>query len=109
MCCGLLEEALSSLDQRKLCYLRGQDLNVGPPECPASSDGEWWCLVTPVHFNMGSEAHTRFNILTPIRQHWARGSVVGSGAMLQAGKSRVRFPLRSLDFSVDLILPASGN
>jgi hypothetical protein len=26
---------------------------------------------------------------------------------MQAGKSRVRFPMRSLDFSVDLILPAA--
>jgi hypothetical protein len=26
--------------------------------------------------------------------------------MLQTGKSRVRFPMRSLDFSIDLILPA---
>jgi hypothetical protein len=25
--------------------------------------------------------------------------------MLQAGRSRVRFPMRSLDFSIDLILP----
>jgi hypothetical protein len=38
----------------------------------------------------------------------ARGSVVGSGTMLQAGKSRVRFPVRSLDFAIDLILPALG-
>jgi hypothetical protein len=28
----------------------------------------------------------------------ARGSVVGWGAMLQAGRSRVQVPLRSLDF-----------
>jgi hypothetical protein len=28
----------------------------------------------------------------------ARGSVVGSGAMLQAGRSRVQAPMRSLDF-----------
>jgi hypothetical protein len=27
--------------------------------------------------------------------------------MLQAGRSRVQFPMRSLDFSIDLILPAS--
>jgi hypothetical protein len=27
------------------------------------------------------------------------------GTMLQAGRSRVRFPMRSLDFSVDLMLP----
>jgi hypothetical protein len=37
----------------------------------------------------------------------ARGSVVGSGTMLQAGRSRVRVPMRSLDFSIDLILPAA--
>jgi hypothetical protein len=29
--------------------------------------------------------------------------------MLQAGRSRVRFPMRSLDFSIDLILPALGS
>jgi hypothetical protein len=39
--------------------------------------------------------------------HGARGSVVGWGTMLQAGRSRVRFPMRSLDFSIDLILPAA--
>jgi hypothetical protein len=27
--------------------------------------------------------------------------------MLQAGRSRVRLPMRSLDFSIDLILPAT--
>jgi hypothetical protein len=27
--------------------------------------------------------------------------------MLQAGKSRVRFPMRPLDFSIDLNLPAT--
>jgi hypothetical protein len=35
-----------------------------------------------------------------------RGSVIGWGTMLQAGRLRVRFPMRSLDFSVDVILPA---
>jgi hypothetical protein len=34
----------------------------------------------------------------------ARGSVVGWGTMIQAGRSWVRFPMRSLDFSIDLIL-----
>jgi hypothetical protein len=37
----------------------------------------------------------------------ARGSVVGWGTMLQAGRSRVRLPMRSFDFSIDLILPAT--
>jgi hypothetical protein len=37
----------------------------------------------------------------------ARGSVVSWGTMLQARRSRVRIPLRSLDFTIDLILPAA--
>jgi hypothetical protein len=37
----------------------------------------------------------------------ARGSVVALGTMLQAGRLRVRFPMRSSDFSIDLILPAA--
>jgi hypothetical protein len=37
----------------------------------------------------------------------ARGSVVRSGTMLQAGRSRDRVPMRSLDFSIDLILSAA--
>jgi hypothetical protein len=39
--------------------------------------------------------------------YWARGSVVGWGTMLQAGRSRVQDPMTSLDFSIDLILPAA--
>jgi hypothetical protein len=34
----------------------------------------------------------------------ARGGVVGWHIMLQAGRSRVHIPMRSLDFSIDLIL-----
>jgi hypothetical protein len=37
----------------------------------------------------------------------ACGSVVGC-TMLQARRSRVRFPMRSLDFSIDLIQPHNG-
>jgi hypothetical protein len=37
----------------------------------------------------------------------ARGSAVGWGITLQVGVSRVRFPMRSLDFSIGLILPAA--
>ena len=35
----------------------------------------------------------------------ARGGVIGTG--LQAGKSRVRFPMVSLGFFIDIILPAA--
>jgi hypothetical protein len=37
----------------------------------------------------------------------ARSSVVGSGTMLQVGRSRIRFPMWSLHFTFDLILPAA--
>jgi hypothetical protein len=37
----------------------------------------------------------------------ARGSVVGLVTLLQTGRLRVRFPIRSLKFSIDLILPAA--
>jgi hypothetical protein len=36
-----------------------------------------------------------------------RGCAVGWDTMLQAGRSRVRVPMRLLDFSIDLILPAA--
>jgi hypothetical protein len=37
----------------------------------------------------------------------AHCSIVGWGTMLQARRSRVRIPIRSLNFSIDLILPAA--
>jgi hypothetical protein len=36
----------------------------------------------------------------------ARGDTVGRGTALQAGRSRVRFPMVSLEFFIDIILPA---
>jgi hypothetical protein len=37
----------------------------------------------------------------------ARGSVVGWSIMLETGRSRFLFPVRSLDFSINLIIPAA--
>ena len=37
----------------------------------------------------------------------ARGSAVGWGTTLQAGRSRVRFPMVSLEFFIDIIHPAA--
>jgi hypothetical protein len=37
----------------------------------------------------------------------SRGSLVGWGTILQAGRSRDRVPMRSTDFSIDLILPTA--
>jgi hypothetical protein len=39
-----------------------------------------------------------------VAREGARGRVVGSGNMLQAGRSRFRFPIRSLIFSIHVIL-----
>ena len=36
-----------------------------------------------------------------------RGDAVGWGTALQAGRSRVRFPMVSLEFFIDIILPAA--
>jgi hypothetical protein len=37
----------------------------------------------------------------------ARGTVIGWGTMLQTARSRLRFPMGPLDFSINLILPAA--
>jgi len=37
----------------------------------------------------------------------ARGGTVGWGTALQAGRSRARFPVVSLEFFIDIILPAT--
>ena len=36
----------------------------------------------------------------------ARGGAVGWGTALQAGRTRVRFPMLSLEFFIQIILPA---
>jgi len=36
-----------------------------------------------------------------------RGGAVGSGTALQAGRLRVQFPMVSLEFFIDIILPAA--
>jgi hypothetical protein len=41
------------------------------------------------------------------QRQWAGGNIVGWGTKLQILRSRVRFPMRSLDFSIHLILPAA--
>jgi hypothetical protein len=40
-------------------------------------------------------------------KHGVRGSVLRWGTLLQAGWSRVQFPMSSLEFSIDLILPTA--
>jgi hypothetical protein len=64
----------------------------------------WPPVRTQVYLSTYSSVHTY--LLIP----WlcgAHGSVVGWGTMLEAGTLRVQFPMRSLDFSIDLIFPAA--
>jgi len=37
----------------------------------------------------------------------ARGSAVGWGTALQTGRAQVQFPMVSLEFFIDIILPAA--
>jgi hypothetical protein len=37
--------------------------------------------------------------------HGARGGAVGCGTALQAGRSRFRFPMVSLEYFIDIFLP----
>jgi hypothetical protein len=56
------------------------------------------------YWSFGMKAIHIVNLYTA---NGARGSVVGWGTMLQVGRSRTRFPMRSLDFLIDLILTTS--
>jgi hypothetical protein len=82
----------------------------------------WFCRITRVHlwffnqrtispyerlYTLGTKEENAPFLLFLIFYCRARGSVVGWGTMLQARRSRVRFPMRSLDISIDLIFPAA--
>jgi hypothetical protein len=63
------------------------------------------CLSVQTHAGLLDAIDSKFG--SAMSLNGARGSVVGSGTVLQDGRSRSRFPMRSLDFSIDLILPAA--
>ena len=48
-----------------------------------------------------------FFLYIPLTLSLTRGSAVGWGTALQAGRSRVRFLMVSLEFFIDIILPAA--
>jgi hypothetical protein len=54
------------------------------------------------NFNRSAENYTKY-----FYTDGARGGTVGWGTALLAGKSRVRFPMVSLEFFIDIILPAA--
>jgi hypothetical protein len=72
---------------------------------PSSADGENECSYTssPPYVFMAwclseNEDNFTFILFGLVRNLGAPGSVVGWGTMLQVARSRVRFPMRSLDF-----------
>jgi hypothetical protein len=69
-----------------------------PRGWPMPSPLQNWTLSDPNYFHIFSSHFIIFG---------ARGSVAGWGTVIQAGGSRVRFPMRSLEFSIDLILPTA--
>ena len=46
------------------------------------------------------------DIIAVYQKMWTRGGAVGLDTALEAGSSWVRFPMVSLEFFIDIILPA---
>ena len=85
------EEVPTDCCQKKIISLYEGCPTLFVPSCVTASNGHIWKLyICNYKQTMG-----------------VRGSAVGSGTALQAGKSRVRFPMVSLEFFIGLILPAA--
>ena len=54
---------------------------------------------------VGQGRQMAFYKTVPFVRYVARGGAVGRGTALQPGKSRVRYPIVSLEFFIDIVLP----
>jgi len=70
---------------------------------------QWHVQIKPKTFRTleSKQATTCYGWINTSQGVWNRGGVAGWGTVLQAGKSRVRFPRVSLEFFNDKILPAA--
>jgi hypothetical protein len=65
----------------------------------------WWCTNTETC--RGFHFYCTLNLLLPLDITGVRGGAGGWGTALQTGRSRFRFPMESLEFFSDLILPVA--
>jgi hypothetical protein len=75
------------------------------PGCFGSQLLPWRFTTSRLECSMLHTSHTSVRHTTAHRRE--HGNAVGWGTMLPARRSRIWFPIRSLDFSIDLILPAA--
>jgi hypothetical protein len=107
--------AIERLSQSQSYFMTGDS-----PPISSSWHKYPWGSRPEIFFKLGHCGHSSY-VTSSLTRRWlfsyeyawpfvkctARGSVVGWGTMLQTGRSRVRIPMRSLDFSIYLILPAA--
>ena len=96
------------------CVLCGRGLCDGPVTHPEESYRLWCgCVWSTKLINEASSTQLLRCLAVKTdysRVHsWmgARGSAAGWGTALQVGRSRVRFPMVSLEFFINIILPAA--
>jgi hypothetical protein len=85
-----------------LTRLYTQCPNFTPLQPPAVMSDFYWGSNVLLHCCTGTIIYTCYTLVLG-----TLGSVVGWGSMLQAERSRARFPMRSFDFSTNLIFPAA--
>jgi hypothetical protein len=76
--------------------------NFTPPQPPAVMSDFYWGSNNLFHCCPGTIIYTCYTLVLGVR-----GCVAGWGTMLKAGRSRVRLPMKALEFPIDLILPAA--
>ena len=74
--------------------------------CPTTPGSKFAPLLSG-YAETASNLPDNTNLIYLIYRFGARGGTVGWGTVLQAGRSRVRFPTVSLEFLIDINLPAA--
>ena len=85
---------------------------TSPETCRATRSNKltWWVASCLLYSYLNHDARIRecqVSLFNYRHYKGARSGAVGWGTALQAGRSRVRFPMVSLDSFIDIILPAA--